>query len=207
MFTSGNSKRTCLLSCLPLRCYSITQKCTTLGHTGSHTIRKFAPRQNCYRICHTYSLFKFQCWPSLEIRFLPQHASLLTRTTITMASTTPVEGPLYAYTLPSGLLDHLEQRDGASTATASDESKDLHSSRPSDQEVSTSLGCSLCKVPSFHSVANQRQHFKSDWHKYNLHLSTAKRTAAPLTEEQFDAQAEADGAPISSYYNLSGARF
>lgn len=109
-----------------------------------------------------------------------------------MTSITPVEGPLYAYTLPSGLLEHLQQRDGASAATAS-ETKDPEPSQPNDQEVSTSLGCSLCKVPSFQSVANQRQHFKSDWHKYNLHLSTGKRSAAPLTEEQFDVQAEANG--------------
>lgn len=102
-----------------------------------------------------------------------------------------IEGPLYAFTLPNKLLDSLQLRQGSLIAQV--ESTDQPAQR--EAEASTSLGCNLCKVSTFQSVANQRLHFRSDWHRYNLHLTGAgsKRNVSPLTEEQFLARAEADG--------------
>jgi len=61
--------------------------------------------------------------------------------------------------------------------------------------------CIACGIgiggPGFASASEQRQHFKTDWHRYNLRRRVAKR--APLSEEQFDriVEEEEDVSSIS----------
>ncbi|KAI9021898.1 hypothetical protein DFJ74DRAFT_756676 [Hyaloraphidium curvatum] len=53
--------------------------------------------------------------------------------------------------------------------------------------------CATCRV-SFDSANEQRQHYKLDWHRYNVKRKLKSSTAAPMTEDEFDALAEkADG--------------
>uniref|UniRef100_A0A1Y1NCG2 VLRF1 domain-containing protein n=2 Tax=Photinus pyralis TaxID=7054 RepID=A0A1Y1NCG2_PHOPY len=49
------------------------------------------------------------------------------------------------------------------------------------------LICSYCKT-SFNDVQQQREHYKLDWHRYNLKQSLLSRS--PLTEEEFNERAD-----------------
>ncbi|RVX66196.1 hypothetical protein B0A52_10088 [Exophiala mesophila] len=78
--------------------------------------------------------------------------------------------PLYVYDLPTELLQSLTPVENHSTSSSAEES-----SRP-DQDVTKgesaggSTSCALCRL-SFTNVQDQRQHVRSDFHKYNLKLS------------------------------------
>lgn len=50
------------------------------------------------------------------------------------------------------------------------------------ESSTTTLACSFCKT-EFDDVSKQREHYKLDWHRYNLKRSISGRE--PLTEEQF----------------------
>lgn len=47
----------------------------------------------------------------------------------------------------------------------------------------TNLSCSYCKV-EFTEANQHREHYKLDWHRYNLKLSLMSKP--PITEEQFN---------------------
>lgn len=50
------------------------------------------------------------------------------------------------------------------------------------ENPTVTLTCSFCKI-KFSDVSNQREHYKLDWHRYNLKRNMSGRE--PLTEEQF----------------------
>uniref|UniRef100_A0A8D9DWV6 Ankyrin repeat and zinc finger domain-containing protein 1 n=1 Tax=Cacopsylla melanoneura TaxID=428564 RepID=A0A8D9DWV6_9HEMI len=54
-------------------------------------------------------------------------------------------------------------------------------------ETGNSLYCSHCEE-LFENTAQQRKHYKQDWHRYNLKLRLASRPA--ITEEKFDQLAD-----------------
>ena len=60
--------------------------------------------------------------------------------------------------------------------------------------------CIACGIgvagPGFASAAEQRAHFKTDWHRYNARRRAARRP--PVTEEQFGRAVEAGGDDVSS---------
>lgn len=55
-----------------------------------------------------------------------------------------------------------------------------------DQTGSDSITCSFCKI-NFTDSAQQRQHYKSDWHRYNLKQKL--KSLEPISEENFEQQA------------------
>jgi hypothetical protein len=61
-------------------------------------------------------------------------------------------------------------------------------------------GCSACGLTAFADRSQQREHYKLDWHRYNLHQGLAGQE--PLTEEAFDQMVEAGQADDVS---LSGS--
>ena len=89
-------------------------------------------------------------------------------------------GPLYAFALPDELLQSLVLRTIHQAVPIEEATHD----EPVSQEATTSLGCSACSVLAFASVADQRRHFRSDWHRYNAKLRTAGKSGIP--EDQFD---------------------
>lgn len=52
-----------------------------------------------------------------------------------------------------------------------------------DLNISNTLSCFYCKV-RFEDNILQRQHYKSDWHRYNLKLNL--KSVEPLSEDKFD---------------------
>ncbi|KXS17237.1 hypothetical protein M427DRAFT_133667 [Gonapodya prolifera JEL478] len=55
---------------------------------------------------------------------------------------------------------------------------------PSETRESSALSCSACGVLSFETVADQRVHFKSDWHRFNV--KRRLKSLQAVSEEVFD---------------------
>jgi len=62
-------------------------------------------------------------------------------------------------------------------------------------------GCSACNLASFGDRLAQKEHYKLDWHRYNLHQSLAGRQ--PVVEEAFEKMVETGEADDVS--SLSGS--
>lgn len=92
------------------------------------------------------------------------------------------------YDLPAELLFTLSARStGGSVQHAQDEETSTTTAQAGAKEdgASTSTGCTLCRA-SFHTVQEQRQHVKSDFHRYNLKLSIKR--VPPIDEATFIKQ-------------------
>ncbi|KAK5219594.1 hypothetical protein LTR47_007128 [Exophiala xenobiotica] len=94
--------------------------------------------------------------------------------------------PLYLYDLPPELLSTLTFAGGEQPKTEdAPASVPAHLDRQNavDKDgVASSISCALCRV-SFSNVQDQRQHVKSDFHRYNLKLSL--KQMPPIDEPTF----------------------
>ena len=101
---------------------------------------------------------------------------------------TLLKRPLYIFDLPRELLQTLEP---AIIGTSQTADNDLTSGNgnsasvetPIESEVLKSAACALCSL-TFANVQEQRQHVRSDLHRYNL--KQRQRGLAPLSEYDFD---------------------
>lgn len=91
--------------------------------------------------------------------------------------------PLYLYDLPPELLDTLVLQIKQTSQSAQDDGtsgtgdeKRIHN----DDTTSSSTACALCRA-TFRNVDDQRQHVRSDFHRYNLKL---KIKGLPAIDEQ-----------------------
>lgn len=99
--------------------------------------------------------------------------------------------PLYAFSLPQELLQGLALRSplgGHSAVGPSSTSANGNgSTEPVDENSASNgavsaLGCSLCHVQTFESLPEQRSHFSSDWHRYNVKRKLANKPAVRESE-------------------------
>ncbi|EHY57037.1 hypothetical protein HRR83_002535 [Exophiala dermatitidis] len=94
--------------------------------------------------------------------------------------------PLYVYDLPPELLHSLTPVGGDQPKAADPIDTTTAPRQPAPNEdgitSSTSTSCALCRV-SFDNVQDQRQHVKSDFHRYNLKLSI--KGMPPVDESTF----------------------
>lgn len=93
--------------------------------------------------------------------------------------------PLYVFSLPDEILEVLALRTVHQAVVEAQPAE-----REEAEEVITGLGCQTCGLAALESVAEQRKHFRSDWHRYNQKLKSGKSQAKPLKEEEFDAMAD-----------------
>lgn len=56
----------------------------------------------------------------------------------------------------------------------------------SQNKNNSNLSCSYCRV-EFENVAQQREHYKLDWHRYNLKQNLLLKQ--PCSEEEFNNKA------------------
>ncbi|KAL9625342.1 MAG: hypothetical protein Q9160_000405 [Pyrenula sp. 1 TL-2023] len=93
--------------------------------------------------------------------------------------------PLYLYDLPEELLYTLTQQSNTSLLRPVESALLIPDQTSQDQQnaVSTSTSCALCQV-SFSSVIEQREHVRSDFHKYNLKCKL--RGTPTVTETSFN---------------------
>ena len=117
----------------------------------------------------------------------PPTASPLTRHPLLAA------GPLYAFSLPIELLQVISLRSplgehtGNGAVNGSDGEVDGKGKKKARESIAldgehTAMGCSLCSVKSFESIGDQRKHFSSDWHRYNIKRRVANKASADIQE-------------------------
>lgn len=96
-----------------------------------------------------------------------------------------IRRPLYIYDLPPELIDTLviqASKGLPQTSQAEPGVESLPQRSLNEDGVSISTACTLCKV-TFRDVADQRQHVRSDFHRYNLKLQI--KQLPPIDEATF----------------------
>ena len=90
----------------------------------------------------------------------------------------------HLYALPTPLLESLTPRNDVSSRDLTQRSEpaksgdgtpkteEAPSQDPATTSISTTSGrsCNVCQGASFANVDDQRNHFRSDWHRYNVKL-------------------------------------
>jgi hypothetical protein len=94
-----------------------------------------------------------------------------------------LQKPLYLFDLPKSLLDSLVLKSQQTNLEESIPEEPKNEEKLQDLTTSSATSCSLCNV-SFNNVQDQRQHFKSDLHKFNLKQKTKGLT--PVSEIEFE---------------------
>lgn len=105
--------------------------------------------------------------------------------------------PLYAFALPPELLQILSLRSplgGVARpapgqlpeeegADEEDEEDDAHPTEKDENGIpSTALGCNICRADRFESIQEQRTHFSSDWHRYNVKRKMEDKSTVDHTQ-------------------------
>lgn len=103
------------------------------------------------------------------------------------------------YSLPKHLLDTLSPR-----TLISHPSNALLPPKPQfekPQEIHShangARSCTICPAATFLDVEEQRAHFRSDWHRYNVKLRLSSPTAVAVNEEEFSKLVDALDGSIS----------
>ena len=114
--------------------------------------------------------------------------------------------PLYAFSLPQEILQQLALRSplgghaavtpagGEAPQSEQQEGQDEREGQEqqsvdgTESSEAAGLGCSLCRSNRFESIQDQRHHFSSDWHRYNVKRRLAGKPA--VNEEDWEGMVE-----------------
>lgn len=89
---------------------------------------------------------------------------------------------LYLYDLPRELLDTLTVRGGPSEDASAPEPAP-EPARTTQTSAATGRSCGVCQGATFVDLDDQRAHFRSDWHRYNVKARLAN--GKTVTEQEF----------------------
>ena len=87
--------------------------------------------------------------------------------------------PLFIFSLPEGLLNTLTVKSGAVPDTAT-----VATEPAQENTVPDGTGCATCNIAAFTSVSDQRDHVRSDLHKFNLKRKLAGQKI--VNSDEFD---------------------
>jgi hypothetical protein len=101
-----------------------------------------------------------------------------------------LQRPLFIYSLPDELLNSLTLKQHAAELVE-------HAPRPSEEpqalsSAASATGCLTCNISSFPDVSQQREHVRSDLHKFNLKRKVAGQST--FNADEFDKMLE--GRPL-----------
>lgn len=106
-------------------------------------------------------------------------------------ATYPFTEPLHVYSIPPAVLDGLSVRTSPTSPQAPEpySVKTAESDQVAVADVGNinSTGCTLCLGAGFKDVSEQRAHFRSDWHRYNVKLRLRDAKSQPVSEADFAA--------------------
>ena len=85
---------------------------------------------------------------------------------------------MHVFSIPSSLFDTLSLRDNVSKPYSRQ-----HSPSPLPAVITGPRACNICLASTFGDVHEQRTHFRSDWHRYNVKIRI--NGANPITEHAF----------------------
>ncbi len=92
----------------------------------------------------------------------------------------------HVFALPAELLQNLTLRSRLAHQTAAAEPNNAEQQDLSSQQTATTHGsraCNVCLGATFLDVEEQRLHFRSDWHRYNVKIRL--RGGKPTSEVDF----------------------
>lgn len=101
--------------------------------------------------------------------------------------------PLFIYSLPPELLNTLTLK--GDIAQQDDESPVPAKQVKPEKSEAGGTGCVTCNIPSFAHVSIQREHFRSDLHKFNLKRKLAGQKI--VSAEEFDKMLDGTNTPGS----------
>lgn len=118
----------------------------------------------------------------------------------------PLREPLHVFSIPQQIAQTLVPRASPGTTAAAPPPP---SSAADDQEQvapSGSLTCATCLGVSFNNVNDQRNHFRSDWHRYNVKARMQDSNADAVDEAQFANLVEGVMHYLSSFSEEADSR-
>jgi hypothetical protein len=97
--------------------------------------------------------------------------------------------PLYIFSLPPEILNTITLKGEAVNAQVSAIPRDEERKQINGQGTTTSgVGCATCNIASFTDMEEQREHVRSDLHKFNLKRKVAGHTI--VNADEFDKMLE-----------------
>jgi ankyrin repeat and zinc finger domain-containing protein 1 len=99
--------------------------------------------------------------------------------------------PLYAFSIPPNVVVSLRARETPRLPHMDVPATSEQPEPPRDTQTG-SLACALCLGALFTDVNDQRNHFRSDWHRYNAKMRIRDPSGISLTEIQFASLVEGE---------------
>lgn len=106
-------------------------------------------------------------------------------------------GPLYAFSLPQELLQVIQVRSSFGNASGNGNDRRDGDEKAADSGAvseargdGSALRCSLCGIAQFESIGEQRAHFSSDWHRYNIKRSLSDKAA--VKEQEWESMVDGE---------------
>lgn len=100
-----------------------------------------------------------------------------------------IREPIHLFSIPLSITNSLTLRGGPNYRSSVDlppiESSSIEPSTSTSVPNASSLTCTTCSGATFVDVNEQRIHFRSDWHRYNVKIRLQNPTSKPVTEAEF----------------------
>ncbi|KAJ8094662.1 hypothetical protein PM082_010668 [Marasmius tenuissimus] len=109
----------------------------------------------------------------------------------------------HVYSIPPQVLDTLTPRSLVSTASVPEEEEDKEQSTTLATSSTGPRTCNVCLGISFGDVGQQRTHFRSDWHRYNVKAKL--NGGQPVAEQDFIQLLDALDGSLSGSESSSGS--
>lgn len=93
-----------------------------------------------------------------------------------------LQRPLFVYSLPTELLDTLTLK--GETQPQIEEPTTERNESEHDNTATGTAGCTTCNISTFADVSQQREHVRSDLHKFNLKRKLCGQGV--VTADEFD---------------------
>ena len=91
--------------------------------------------------------------------------------------------PVHIFSVPKNIVNTISVRAGPQGAPTDSADADPPDVEPADP--GSSLSCALCLGVTFANLNEQRNHFRSDWHRYNVKTRLHDASSKSVSEAVF----------------------
>ncbi|CAE6441154.1 unnamed protein product [Rhizoctonia solani] len=94
--------------------------------------------------------------------------------------------PIHVFSIPTQLLESLSLRESSLVANLPPTATPTRpTTPPQPASPGSTPSCTVCLGANLSDVKEQRAHFRSDWHRYNVKMRLQEASHQPVSEEQF----------------------
>ncbi|CUA78167.1 VMS1 homolog C1827,04 [Schizosaccharomyces pombe 972h-] [Rhizoctonia solani] len=93
--------------------------------------------------------------------------------------------PIHVFSIPADLLEVLSLRESSLVANPPPVIAPKRPTTPPSTSPGSTPSCTVCLGANMSDVKEQRAHFRSDWHRYNVKMRLQDVSSQPVSEEQF----------------------